>query len=155
MAVKRSVKAAGKKTATKKAVTKKTVSKKTATKKTAARKAAGGTKKAARAAASKADRARVSKQGHEVAYVAKKFGVDEKAVTRAIAKVGNGREAVYAELKKSKARSAAADKALVSQQAHEVAHLAKKFGVTGEAVLTAIKTTGRSRKKVEAALASK
>lgn len=150
MAVKRSVKkAAGKTKAVKKAV------KKAVAKKAVVKKAAGGKKKATRAAATKADRARVSKQGHEVAYVAKKFGVDEKIVTRAIAKVGNGREAVYAELKKFKARSAAADKSLVSTQAHEVALLAKKFSVSNEAVLSAIKTSGRSRKKVEATLGAK
>ncbi len=147
MAVKRSLKAAGKKKVVKKAGAKKAVAKKAAAKKPAAK------KKSARAAASQADRARVSKQGHEVTYVAKKFGVDEKVVTRAIAKVGNGREAVYAEIKKFKVRSAAADKAQVSTQAHEVAHLAKKFGVTDEAVLSAIKTSGRSRKKVESTLA--
>ena len=144
MAVKRSVKkAAGKKKAApKKAVAKKAVAKKTA-------------KRGAKKAASAADRARVSKQSYEVAYVAKKFGVDEKVVTRAIAKVGNMREAVYAELKKFKARSAAADKALVSSQRHEVAFLAKKFGVSSSEVAAAVKAHGRSRKKVEAALAAK
>lgn len=143
MAVKRSVKkAAGKKKATaKKATAKKAVAKKAAK---------GGSKKA-----SAADRARVSKQGHELAYVAKKFGVDEKVVTRAIAKVGHMRDAVYAEIKQFKARSAAADKALVSSQRHEVALLAKKFGVSNAAVAAAVKTHGRSRKKVEAALVAK
>lgn len=137
MAVKRSVKkAAGKK-------------------KAAPKKAKKAATRGAKKAASAADRARVSKQSYEVAYVAKKFGVDEKVVTRAIAKVGNMREAVYAELKKFKARSAAADKALVSSQRHEVAFLARKFGVSSSDVTAAVKAHGRSRKKVEAALAAK
>lgn len=50
----------------------------------------------------KRDRARISgRQTHEVAYVARKFGVSAAVVRAAIKKVGNMREKVYAELEKS------------------------------------------------------
>lgn len=50
----------------------------------------------------KADRTRISgKQAHEVAYVARKFGVSAAIVRAAIKKVGNMRTKVYAELEKS------------------------------------------------------
>lgn len=152
MAVKRTAKKAAAKKSVKKAAPRKSAMKKGAVKKGAVKKkAAKGRAKKAKSGAA-ADRARVSKQAHEVAYVAKKFGVDAKAVTKAITKVGNMREAVYAELKASKARSRAADRALVSRQPHEIAHLAQKFNVTEETVLAAVEQHGRSRKKVEAAL---
>lgn len=110
----------------------------------------------ARSTASRAaDRARVSSQPAELAYVARKFGVSKQAVTAAIAKVGNQRAAIYAALKTQKVRSKAADRARVSSQAHEVAYLAKKVGTTRAAVLTALKTHGTSRRKVEAALRRK
>ena len=107
------------------------------------------------AAALAADRARVSKQGHELAFVAKKFGVDEKVVSKAIAKVGNMRVDVYAALKSFKARSKAADRALVSKQPHEIALLAKKFSADPATVLAVVTEHGPSRTKVEAALAGK
>jgi hypothetical protein len=132
-----------------KRVVKKPAPKRTA--KATAKKAARTTSAASRAA----DRARVSTQTHEVAYVAKKFGVDAKVVTKAIAKVGNMREDVYAAIRTFKARSRAADKAQVSRQPHEIAHLARKFNLTTDEVLAAVDEHGRSRKKVEAALAPK
>ena len=131
---------------------KKPATKKPATKKTAVVKKAKTSKAAAARAA---DRARVSKQGHELAYVAKKFDVDEKVVSKTIASVGNMRVDVYAALKSYKARSKAADRALVSKQSHEIALLAKKFNMAPESVLAVVTEHGPSRKKVEAALAAK
>lgn len=117
------------------------------------RKAAG---KTARSKVSRAaDRARVSRQATELAYVAKKFGVSKEAVLKAIAKAGNGRAAVYAALTAYKARSRAADRARISRQPHEVARVAAKFNVSAETVLAALDTHGSSRKKVEAALGAK
>lgn len=118
--------------------------KKTASKKT-------GTKKSA--AARKADRARVSSQGHEVTYLAKKHGVEEGVVTKAIKKAGHMRVAVEAAIKDFKKRSKAADKALVSSEPHEVGYLAKKFKLAADQVLAVVKSHGPARKKVEAALA--
>ena len=129
---------------------KKTLAKKTT--KTVAKKNVKTTKATASRAA---DRARVSKQGHELAYVAKKFGVDQKVVSNAIAKVGNMRVDVYAALKSYIARSKAADRALVSREPHEIAHLAKKFNMAKSAVLAVVTEHGPSRKKVEAALTAK
>lgn len=128
--------------------------KKAAKKKVSKKKAVA--KKATRSTASRAaDRARVSKQPSELAYVARKFGVSKDVVTQAIAKVGHQRTAVYAALTTYKARSKAADRAKVSRQPHEVAYLMKKFGATKAAVLAALEAHGSSRKKVEAALAGK
>lgn len=113
-------------------------------------------KKTARTVRSKASRAadasRISKQPTELAYVARKFGVTKDVVTKAIAKVGNVRTAVYAALKARQTRSKAADRAKVSGEAHEVAYLASKLSVTKTAVLEALKAHGSSRKKVETAL---
>jgi histone H1/5 len=137
--------------ARKKKVAGKAAARKSAARKTAARK----TVRSARSTASRAaDRARVSKQPSELAYVARKFGVGREVVLKAIARAGNMRTAVYAALKTYKARSRAADRAKVSRQPHEVAHLVRKFGTTSEAVLAALDSQGSSRKKVEAALAA-
>ena len=132
---------------------KKVSTKKAATKtKTAVRKSA--TK--GRATASRAtDRARVSKQGPELAHVARKFSVSKDVVSSTIAKVGNMRVDVYAALTKRANRSKAADRAKVSRQPHEVALLAKKFKTSSKTVLATLATRGSSRKKVEAALAGK
>jgi hypothetical protein len=130
--------------------------KKSATKKKAVAKKRVSVKKSVKttrtASALKADRARVSKQGPELAYVAKKFGVTKEVVIKAIAKVGNMRTAVYAALTTFKARSKAADHAKVSRQPHEVAYLAKKFNTSTDAVMGVLEKHGSSRKKVEAAL---
>lgn len=143
MAIKKAAKKAARKTA------KKTVKK--ATKK-AAPKAVGAVRSAA---ALKADRARVSKQGPELAYVARKFAVTKERVVAAIEKVGNLRVDVYAALESFKTRSKAADRAKVSRQPHEVARLAKKFNTSTQAVLDTLARHGSSRKKVEAALGAK
>jgi predicted DNA-binding protein YlxM (UPF0122 family) len=127
--------------------------KKTATKKKVVAKKTGKTVRSTAARA--ADRARVSKQGPELAYVAKKFDVSKEVVIKAIAKVGNMRTAVYAALTTFKARSKAADRAKVSRQPHEVAYMAKKFNTSKEAVLDVLAKHGSSRKKVEAALGGK
>lgn len=100
-----------------------------------------------------ADRARVSSEGHELAYVAKKHGVDEAVVKRIIKRVGHMRTDVEAAIKDFKKRSAAADKSLVSKEPHEIGYLAKKFGRTSAEVLAVVTKHGPSRKKVEAALA--
>lgn len=102
-----------------------------------------------------ADRARVSKQATELAYVAKKFGVSKEVVLKAIAKAGNGRAAVYAAITAYKARSRAGDRARVSRQSHEVARMAAKFNVSTETVLATLEEQGSSRRKVEAALVGK
>ena len=140
----------------KKAAARKTVARKKVARKKVARKAvARKSTRSARSTASRAaDRARVSKQPAELAYVARKFGVGKEVVAKAIARVGNMRTAVYAALKTYKARSRAADRAKVSRQPHEVAHVARKFGTTSAAVLAALDAQGSSRKKVEAALAA-
>ena len=174
MAMKKAAKKAAKKSSAKKATKK--VAKKAAKKgakkgakkaakksvkkaaKTPAKKAAKkASKKTAKRSASalKADRARVSKQGPELAYVAKKFGVTTDRVTAAIEKVGNMRVDVYAALESFKNRSKAADRAKVSRQSHEVALLAKKFSASKATVLAAIDKHGSSRKKIEKALGSK
>lgn len=165
MAMKKSAKKRTAKKATKKAakkVVKKAAKKavKKATKKVAKKVVKKAAKKAAKkttraAAALKADRARVSKQGPELAYVAKKFGVTTDRVIAAIEKVGNMRVDVYAALESFKARSKAADRAKVSRQPHEVALMAKKFKTTKNAVLAALDKHGSSRKKIEAALGGK
>lgn len=161
MAMKKSAKKRTAKKATKKAakkVVKKAAKKavKKATKKVAKKVVKKAAKKTTRgAAALKADRARVSKQGPELAYVAKKFGVTTDRVIAAIEKVGNMRVDVYAALESFKARSKAADRAKVSRQPHEVALMAKKFKTTKNAVLAALAKHGSSRKKIEAALGGK
>ncbi len=99
-----------------------------------------------------ADRARVSSEGHEVAYVAKKHGVDEAVVKRIIKRVGNSRVAVEKAIASFKKRSTAADRAMISREPHEISYLAKKFGISNEAALAAVEKHGPSRKKVEAAL---
>lgn len=104
------------------------------------------------ATARAADRARVSSEGHELAYVAKKHGVDEAVVKRIIKRVGNMRTAVEKELAAFKKRSKAADRALVSKEPHELAYLAKKFGISSDEALAAVEKHGPSRKKIEAAL---
>lgn len=149
MAIRKSAKTAARKT-TRKAAKKGT---KRPAKQAAKKTAKKGTTRAA--AARKADRARVSKQGSELAYVAKKFGVTKERVVAAITKVGNLRVDVYAALERFKVRSTAADKAKVSRQPHEVALLARKFNTSKEAVLNALATHGSSRKKIEAALGGK
>ncbi len=151
MAKKKKAVARKKPVAARKAGTRKKVA---AAKKPAARKKAVARKPARSSASRAADRARVSKQPAELAYVARKFGVGKDVVVKAIARAGNMRTAVYAALKTYKARSRAADRAKVSRQPHEVAHLARKFGTTGEAVLAALESQGSSRTKVEAALAA-
>jgi Protein of unknown function (DUF3606) len=128
---------------------------KKAAKKVAKKVAKKGAKTSRATASRAADRARVSKEGPELAYVAKKFGVSKEVVIKAITKVGNMRTAVYAALTTFKARSKAADRAKVSSEPHEVAYLAKKFNTTNEAVLEVLATHGSSRKKVEAALGGK
>lgn len=157
-AAKKSVKKAVKKAAKKgaKKAAKKSVRK--APKKSAkkATRKAATTRKGGRGAAGlKADRARVSKQGPELAYVARKFGVTSERVAAAIDKVGNMRVDVYAALESFKARSKAADRAKVSRQPHEVALLAKKFSTSKAAVLKALGKHGSSRKKIEKALGGK
>jgi hypothetical protein len=149
MAIKKSAKKAARKT-TRKAAKK---GRKRTAKKAARTAATKGTKRAA--AARNADRARVSKQGPELAYVARKFGVTKERVVAAIAKVGNLRVDVYAALERFTVRSKAADKAKVSRQPHEVALLARKFNTSKAAVLNALATHGSSRKKIEAALGGK
>ncbi|MCC6245505.1 MAG: DUF3606 domain-containing protein, partial [Gemmatimonadaceae bacterium] len=139
MAMKKSAKKRTAKKATKKAAkksTKKAVKKATrkvakkvvkkATRKTVKKAAKKVVKKAAKkttrkASALKADRARVSKQGPELAYVAKRFNVTKERVIAAIEKVGNMRVDVYAALESFNVRSKAADRAKVSRQPHEVA----------------------------------
>lgn len=145
----RTVKKAAKKSARKTA--------KKATKKTARKAGKKAAKKAAprKASALKADRARVSKQGAELAYVAKKFGVSTDRVAAAIDSVGNMRTDVYAALTSFKNRSKAADRAKVSRQPHELALMARKFKTTKAAVVAALDKHGSSRKKVEKALGGK
>jgi Protein of unknown function (DUF3606) len=143
-----SKKPAAKKTVKKTAAPKKVGAKKPAAKKSPAKKAA------AKKASSKADRARVSTEPHEVAYVAKKHNVSNEVVLAAIKRVGHLRVDVEAAIAETKKRSAAMDRALVSHEPHEVAHLADKFNVSNEAVVAAIDEHGSSRKKVEAALTS-
>jgi Protein of unknown function (DUF3606) len=130
-------------------VTKKPVAKKTV-KKTV--KKAAPKKAAPKKASTKADRARVSTEPHEVAYVAKKHNVSNDVVLAAIKRVGHMRVDVEAAIAETKKRSAAMDRALVSHEPHEVAHLAGKFNVSNEAVVAALDEHGPSRKNVEAAL---
>jgi hypothetical protein len=67
-----------------------------------AKKRKKASKKKATKKGRKADRSRISgKQGYEVYYVARKFGVSADTVRKAIKKVGNMREKVYAELEKN------------------------------------------------------
>jgi histone H1/5 len=141
-------KPAAKKTAAKKPAAKKTAAKKPAAKKTAVKKASAKQSTAAR----NADRARVSNQGHELTYVAKKHGVAESVVLNAIKKVGNMRVDVEAAIADFKKRSKAADKAMISREPHEIAYLAKKFNISTEKALEVVAAHGPSRKKVEAAL---
>jgi hypothetical protein len=147
-------KTAAKKTAAKKAAPKKTAAKKAApkktVKKTAAKKAAP--KKTAKKSSVAADRARVSAEGHELAYVAKKHKVDESVVKNIIDRIGNMRVDVEKAIADYKKRSRAADRSLVSQEPHEIAMLAKKFKRSQEDVLAIVRSHGPSRKKVEAAL---
>jgi len=110
-------------------------------------------KKTTKSATSRAaDRARVSSEGHELAYVAKKHGVEAAVVKGIIKRVGNMRVDVEAAIKDFKKRSSAADKSLVSNQAHEIGYLAKKFNRSSDEVRAAVTKHGPSRKKVEAAL---
>ncbi len=129
------------------AAKKKSVKKKAAPTKTVKKSAA------AKKASTKADRARVSTEAHEVGYLAKKHKVTNAVVLAAIKRVGHMRVDVEAAIAQTKKRSAAMDRALVSKQPHEVAHLAQKFSISSEAALAAIETHGPSRKKIEAALA--
>jgi Protein of unknown function (DUF3606) len=160
---------AAKKTAAKKTTAKTTSAKKSTVKKSASA-AKPAAKKVAKPAAKKSvvkkaaakktapkntDRARVSSQQHELSYVAKKHGVSEALVKKAITKVGNLRSDVEKSLLATKKRSAVMDKALVSKEAHEIAALVKKFKSTKDKVLAAIAAHGPSRKKVEAALSAK
>jgi histone H1/5 len=148
-------KSVAKKPAAKKSVAKKPAAKKSVAKKPAAKKSAAKKPAAKKSAASlKADRARISTtEGHEVAYVAKKHGVDQSVVLNAIKKVGNMRDKVEAAIADFKKRSAAADKSLVSREPHEISYLANQFKVSPDRVLAVLATQGPSRKKVEAALA--
>ena len=113
------------------------------------------------------DRRQVSGEAkYEVAYEAKKMGVTQTAVKTAIAKVGNDRAKIEAELMKQKAaakkvaakkghtaRGLAQDRRQVSGESkHEVAYEAKKMGVTAAAVKTAIAKVGNDRAKIEAEL---
>jgi hypothetical protein len=148
-------KAPVKKAPAKKAVAKKSTAKKAVAKKSTAKKAVAKKVVKKSAAALKADRARVSSQGHELTYVAKKHGVDEKVVVGIIKKVGQMRVDVEAAIKEYKKRSAAADKSLVSREPHEISYLAKQFNVSNDRVLAAVRDHGPSRKKVEAALSAR
>jgi hypothetical protein len=146
-------KPAAKKPAAKKPAAKKPAGKKPAAKKTAAaKKLTPATAKKKSAASLKSDRAHVSSQGHEIAYVAKKHGVSEDVVKNAIAKVGNTRVKVEAAIKSFKVRSKAADKAAVSREPHEIAYLAKKYSLSSDKVLAVVVKHGPSRNKVETAL---
>jgi histone H1/5 len=147
-------KSAAKKPAAKKAPAKKPAAKKPAAKKAPAKKPAAKKAPAKKqsAAARQADRARVSNQGHELTYVAKKHGVAESVVLNAIKKVGNMRVDVEAAIADFKKRSKAADKAMISREPHEIAYLAKKFNISTEKALEVVVAHGPSRKKVEAAL---
>jgi LAS superfamily LD-carboxypeptidase LdcB len=137
--------------AAKKATLKKTTPKKTTPKKkTPMKKKATTRKKATQRAAG---RASVSSEKHELAYISKKHGVEEAVVKRIIKDVGNKRVDVEAGLEEFKMRSAAADKSLVSYEAHEVAVLARKFDLSKDVVETANSKHGASRKKIEADLA--
>jgi Mor family transcriptional regulator len=145
MATKKKAKKTAKKSTAKKTTAKKSTAKKTTAKKSTAKKSA---------AALKADRARVSSKGHEVTYLAKKHNVDASVVTNAIKKVGHMRVNVEAAIKSFKVRSAAADKALVSSEPHEIGYLAKKYSLSNDMVLSVVREHGPGRTKVEAALSS-
>jgi hypothetical protein len=140
--------------AAKKATPKKaTPKKKTPMTKKATRKTTKTSKKTTARASRAADRASVSSEKHELAYISKKHGVEEAVVKRISKDVGNKRVDVEAGLEEFKMRSAAADKSLVSYEAHEVAVLARKFDLPKDVVETASSKNGPSRKKVEASLA--
>jgi hypothetical protein len=113
------------------------------------------------------DRRQVSSEAkYEVAYEAKKMGVTQTAVKTAIAKVGNDRAKIEAELMKQKAapKKAAATKShsarglaqarrqVSGESKYEVAYEAKKMGVTAAAVKAAIGKVGNDRAKIEARL---
>lgn len=143
---------AAKKATPKKATPKKkTPMKKKMTKK-ATRKTTKTSKKTTARASRAADRASVSSEKHELAYISKKHGVEEAVVKRISKDVGNKRVDVEAGLEEFKLRSAAADKSLVSYEAHEVAVLARKFDLSKDVVETANSKHGSSRKKIEADL---
>jgi len=96
---------------------------------------------------------------HEVAYEAKKMGATQAAVKAVIAKVGNDRAKIEAELTRAPAKKAhtarglAQDRRQVSGEAkYELAYEAKKMGVTQAAVKAAIKKVGNDRAKIEAEL---
>jgi beta-N-acetylglucosaminidase len=142
---KRAAARSGRKKATatkKKSTAKKSTAKKSTAKKTGARSAASRS----------ADRARVSTQSYELRDLAKKHRVTTDLVRQAIERAGHMRNDVEATIRAMKEHNRVEDRLLVSHQPHEIAHLAKKFGVSRNQVAAVVARVGASRQKVEAEL---